>query len=655
MKAHALHYAARGWHVFPLEAGDKIPLKGTRGHLDATTDPAVITQWWDRYPSANIGIAVAPSGLTVLDVDVGQGKQGLAALAKLHAIVPLTDTLHATTGGGGHHFIYSRPEGVPAQRKIDFLQHLIKEEGQGSGLDLLGDGYFVAAPSTHKSGGVYAWTGATTTPTPLPEGLGRVYTAPKLTVERPQNGVVGKVTAGGRDNALFRLGCALADTGLHRDALHGALYQTNQDRCDPPMEDHEVTRIVDSVFNRVKPSRDVLLDTQFAERVLPPELVAQIFEDHTPLEVDDGHISCTLDQLAKYIPPTIHTRPTTIPKLNALLGGGFAESDLTLLIAPPGAGKSSFAISECLASTAPSLFVSAELDSREMRARCVAQKLKCTWLEVMKGQRSAGEIARALSGSHMRIIGCEEFKAAGASVVERLQAICLEIAKIQAIHGVAPTVVFDYVQIMARGKEDEKDPVGTISATLSAIARHFRTVVIAVSSTSRTWYGEHPEIKHAGGFLAAGKESGQLEYDAATVLYLDCLGDTSKGYQSTRIAAAKCRHGQIGFAGARYEGARGGLWEGDDSCLEDFDVAKRSEGERSSRMSEDEKAILKKITESGPDPKGVLQHNCGIPATRAKAAIIRLLEAGRLEVRKESRIDVNHRQKSVEVVAIVVP
>ena len=62
----ALEYAARGWHVHPLRSRGKEPIT-PRGHKDASVDPDVICAWWTANPDANIGIAVAPSGLCVLD------------------------------------------------------------------------------------------------------------------------------------------------------------------------------------------------------------------------------------------------------------------------------------------------------------------------------------------------------------------------------------------------------------------------------------------------------------------------------------------------------------------------------------------------------------------------------------------------------------
>jgi len=66
----ALDLAAQGLAVFPL-APNKRPLRGSRGHLDATTDPAALRDLWPRCPAPLVGIATGePSGLDVLDPDL---------------------------------------------------------------------------------------------------------------------------------------------------------------------------------------------------------------------------------------------------------------------------------------------------------------------------------------------------------------------------------------------------------------------------------------------------------------------------------------------------------------------------------------------------------------------------------------------------------
>jgi hypothetical protein len=175
----ALAYAARGWPVFPiwpargsvcscpLGAACKRPAKHPLGSLvakgcdDASVDTTAITAWWTAYPSANIGINLEGAGLVVLDVDV-IGKPGAASLEVIDS--ELTSTLAAKTGSGGAHLVYRRPDGLAAGRKIGFRP----------GLDLLGRGYILVAPSNHVSGGEYAWLGDDAI-AELPAVLANVY------------------------------------------------------------------------------------------------------------------------------------------------------------------------------------------------------------------------------------------------------------------------------------------------------------------------------------------------------------------------------------------------------------------------------------------------------------------------------------------------
>lgn len=163
----ALSYASRGWRVLPLwfgrngrcacPSGDECPnsLKhplsdlAPNGCHSASTDAAVITGWWTRYPDANIGIATGQeTGLWALDVDPRHGGDvTLDALEQRHG--PLPQSLRARTGSGGAHILFVHPGDGRLSNSAGRL---------GAGLDVRGDGgYIVAAPSTHVSGRAYAW------------------------------------------------------------------------------------------------------------------------------------------------------------------------------------------------------------------------------------------------------------------------------------------------------------------------------------------------------------------------------------------------------------------------------------------------------------------------------------------------------------------
>lgn len=270
----ALHYSqALGWHVFPLSPRSKIPFAKSHAHLDATTDRAQIESWWTRNPDANIGISLEPSGLVVLDVDVGlkadgTPKPGAASLQALYgAHSDITATLRSVTPTGGVHDVYSRPAGCPANRAIDFLARAIEGQGKGSGLDLLGLGFIVAAPSV-RNGQRYAWVDVNTPIAPLPASLAAVYAATSRpeAIERPAPGADGMVAEGGRNDALFKLGCSVRQRqGVSEAALRALLEAENEERCETPVPDDELERIVQNVMQRVTPEADVLLNAQFAD------------------------------------------------------------------------------------------------------------------------------------------------------------------------------------------------------------------------------------------------------------------------------------------------------------------------------------------------------------------------------------------------------
>lgn len=147
----ALDYAEGGWSVFPLAEGSKLPKipkkAGGRGFYDATTDPRQVSEWWQRWPRANIGIRTGVgSGLLVLDIDVDKGgPESLTTLVSGHGALPVT--LMADTPTGGEHRYYAWPGG----------DLTISAGKLGSGLDTRGEGGYVAAPPSVRSEGVYAW------------------------------------------------------------------------------------------------------------------------------------------------------------------------------------------------------------------------------------------------------------------------------------------------------------------------------------------------------------------------------------------------------------------------------------------------------------------------------------------------------------------
>ena len=144
MLSAALEYASRGWHVLPLKPGGKSPLAALvpHGRLNATADPETIRRWWTDQRDANVGIALAQSGLLAVDVDRYKPGCTWGAFA---AGIEKPATLEQRTGNGGIHYVFRADGGRYAGRLPGV-----------SGVDLLHHHYIVAAPSV-VGGRPYSW------------------------------------------------------------------------------------------------------------------------------------------------------------------------------------------------------------------------------------------------------------------------------------------------------------------------------------------------------------------------------------------------------------------------------------------------------------------------------------------------------------------
>ena len=130
----------------------------------ATTDPAVVGEWWQRWPQANLALMTGRR-FDVLDLD---GEQGVEALRAALCIEPLAHPGPvARTGGRGWHLLYA-PTGLG--NRVGLL----------AGVDWRGrGGLIVAPPSQHTSGHRYTWARPLTATLPeVPAELRRLLAPP---------------------------------------------------------------------------------------------------------------------------------------------------------------------------------------------------------------------------------------------------------------------------------------------------------------------------------------------------------------------------------------------------------------------------------------------------------------------------------------------
>jgi hypothetical protein len=253
----ALEYAERGKPVIPLHSPEahgcscgraecESPGKHPRtahGLKEASRDPAMIREWWTRWPDANIGIVTGPeSGILVLDVDGRQGDESLIELERRGYDLP--DTYTVKTGGGGQHVYFLWPEGAEVRNSQSKI---------ALGLDIRGrGGYVVAPPSLHASGARYELNESAIPPAPCPEwllSLVRCPAAAQIRQSAPVAGAVARepVGKGQRTKHLVSLAGSMHRRGMDPTAIEAGLLVENTAKCFPHLPDAKVRAIARDV------------------------------------------------------------------------------------------------------------------------------------------------------------------------------------------------------------------------------------------------------------------------------------------------------------------------------------------------------------------------------------------------------------------------
>jgi hypothetical protein len=158
----ALDLAERGFAVFPIrDWGDGDgwkPIK--RFQKKASADLAEVRDWWMAWPDALVGLLAGErNGVTVLDIDVKNGKDGTAALASL-GFCDLTgmSPVRVRTPSGGWHLFF---------RYDARLRNSVSKIG--AGIDVKTEGGYVIAPGSLKGSMCYSVEGAPLGSIDLPE------------------------------------------------------------------------------------------------------------------------------------------------------------------------------------------------------------------------------------------------------------------------------------------------------------------------------------------------------------------------------------------------------------------------------------------------------------------------------------------------------
>lgn len=247
------------------------------------------------------------------------------------------------------------------------------------------------------------------------------------------------------------------------------------------------------------------------------------------------------------------------------LTGGWQNSDLIILAARPGMGKTAFALNlarnAAIPGQKPGVIFSLEMSNEQLVDRMVSAETEI-YLEKIK-KRNLNDTDWQIMHSRMNaLVNSKVF-------IEDTPALNIQAFRSKAIrykqkYGIA-WIVVDYLQLMKgeRGNKNgnREQEIASISQGLKAVAKELDIPVIALSQLSRNvenrpGMGKIPQLSDL-------RESGAIEQDADQVIFLfrpeyyditeDPEGRPTKG--QCHVVFAKNRHGDLDSAIITFNGA----------------------------------------------------------------------------------------------------
>jgi replicative DNA helicase len=318
------------------------------------------------------------------------------------------------------------------------------------------------------------------------------------------------------------------------------------------------------------------------------EVVTKAYEDTTDVynlldsteqglrDIQEGNLNKNIPDLTKVVEDTIRelksksdakvgdsSVPSGFPSLDRVTGG-WHNTELTIIAARPGMGKTAFVIS-ALRNAAIDFKIPVALFSLEMSNTQVMLRLISAEAEIDSRKLRKGELERqdweALNSQLSNLENAPIY-------IDDTPALTIlefrsKARKLKAQHGVRMIIV-DYLQLMSGGTGriglNREQEIAAISRSLKTVAKELNIPVIALSQLSRS-------VETRGGDkrpqLSDLRESGSIEQDADVVMFLyrpeyyDIFED-EKG-QSTKdmaeVIIAKNRSGSLDTVPLRFIGA----------------------------------------------------------------------------------------------------
>ncbi len=209
--------------------------------------------------------------------------------------------------------------------------------------------------------------------------------------------------------------------------------------------------------------------------------------------------------------------PSGFEKLDRLTGG-WQNSDLIIIAARPGMGKTGFLLSAAMNSSMvhniPTAVFSLEMASRQLMKRAYSGMTEIENVRIFKNWCTDEELAR-IGLAHKQISKAPLYidDTAGVSILE------FRARARRMVHEQGVKVIYvDYLQLMTGERGGTRDQeIASISGGLKRVAKELNVPVIGLSQLSRATEARGGDKKPQ---LSDLRESGSIEQDADIVMFL---------------------------------------------------------------------------------------------------------------------------------------
>ena len=247
--------------------------------------------------------------------------------------------------------------------------------------------------------------------------------------------------------------------------------------------------------------------------------------------------------------------PTGIGELDATITG-LNRSDLVILAARPGMGKTSFALNiarhAAVACGRRVAFFSLEMSKEQLASRMLSTEALVGSTKLRTGELSESEWTRLISGGDI-LSRSEIYMDDNPSIT-----IPEMKAKLRRL-GDVDLVIIDYLQLMhsAKNIDNRVQEVSDITRNLKIMAKELMVPVVALAQLAR---GSEKRTDHKP-VLSDLRDSGSIEQDADVVLFIyrDAYyasenGGEDANQNKSEIIIAKNRHGESKSAPLHWQG-----------------------------------------------------------------------------------------------------